>query len=93
MNINSKMVLSTKDSGAGQLDTVVASKFGLTALVMRVSGKTIRLMEKESSGMLTVMSSMENGKMIRQMDMAYILMLMGLNTRVIGKMIYNMDMV
>ena len=74
MNINSKMEPSTKDNGAEQLDTAMESKFGLTVLVMRVSGKTTKHMERESSGMSTEMYSMVNGRMTRLTDTVFTLM-------------------
>ena len=51
MNINSKMGPSTKVSGAERLDTDVVSRFGLMVLVTKGSGKTTRLMERESFGL------------------------------------------
>ena len=47
----------------------MGSKHGQMEPAMKVIGKIIKLMVKESSGMLMEMSLKENGKMIKQMAM------------------------
>ena len=42
------------------------SKFGLMVPAMKVTGGTTRLVEKESFGMLTVISSKVSGRMTKQ---------------------------
>jgi hypothetical protein len=49
-------------------------KFGQTMLSMKVNGGKIRLMVKESFGMLTEIYMKENGRTIRQTDTGYIFM-------------------
>lgn len=46
-------------------------KCGLMVLGMKVIGNSIKLVAKESSGMLTGMSLKVNGKMIRQTVMVF----------------------
>lgn len=72
--INSRMVQFTKANGEDLRDMVKEYKFGLMVQDMKVSGRKIKLMEGENSGMQTVMFSMENGKMIKLMAMVFILM-------------------
>ncbi len=49
-------------------------KFGQTMLSMKVNGGKIRLMVKESFGMLMEIYMKENGRMIKLMDTEYIFM-------------------
>ena len=51
---------------------VMAFKYGLMVLDMKVIGGTTRLAEKANFGMLMEMSLKENGRMIRQMVMEFI---------------------
>lgn len=71
---------------------VTEFRSGLMEHAMKENGKRIRLMEKESSGMLMAMSSMENGWTIKLMGMGCIHTLMEQNTKDIGEMTYSMDM-
>jgi hypothetical protein len=50
------------------------SRFGQMELSMRVTGKTIKLMAEDSSGMQMEMCLMENGKKTKHMGMGYTLM-------------------
>ena len=52
----------------------LVSKFGQTTQSMKVNGGKIRLMEKESFGMLMEIYMKENGRMIRRTDTGYIFM-------------------
>jgi hypothetical protein len=52
----------------------LVSKFGLTMQSMKENGGKIRLMVKESFGMLTEIYMKENGRTIRQTDTGYIFM-------------------
>ena len=81
---------SIRDSGRKIIDMVMVFRYGLMVLSMKVTGKIIKLMEEDNSGILMVMSLMENGKKIKHMDMESILMLTEQNMKESGKMIYNM---
>ena len=49
-------------------------KYGQMEPVTKVNGRTTKLMEKESFGMLMEMCLMGNGKMTKPMDMVFTLM-------------------
>ena len=53
---------------------VQESRFGLMEQNMKVNGETTKLTEKESSGMLTVMSTKVIGKKTKQTDSVFTLM-------------------
>lgn len=65
---------------------------GLMVQDMKVNGKIIKLMEKESFITLIEMFLKESGLMIKLMDMGYICIQMELSIKGIGKMIYKMGM-
>ena len=66
---------------------------GQTILAIKVTGKMIKPMEKESLFMLTAISMMEIGWRIKHTGMVYIHIKMGLSTKVTGSMISSMEKV
>jgi hypothetical protein len=72
INIVLKMVLFTKVNGRVVRDMVMGYRFGLMGPDMKGSGRGIRLMEGESSGMWMAIYLTESGRTIRLMDMGYI---------------------
>lgn len=79
-----------KVNGKAKIGMDLEYKFGLMELNMKDIGKIIRLMGKESFGMLMETFLMVNGKMIRHMVTEFIFMLMEQNMKENGKMICNM---
>ena len=68
-------------------------KYGPMVQGMRDSGRGIKLMVKEPSGMSMEMCLKANGEKIRLMVMVYILIVMELNMKGTGKTTYSMDLV
>jgi len=59
---------------------------------MMVNGRTIKLVDTESSLTWKATLMKDSGLMIKPMVTGYISMLMEPNIKAIGKMIYNMDL-
>ncbi len=72
-------------------ETALGCLLILMALVIRESGRIIKLQGGGLSGTLMGMSMMENGKMIRRMALESILIALGQCTRVIGLIICKAD--
>jgi len=72
--MNSRMGLFTLVNGNLDSEMVVVNNTGQMVLTMRVTGKTIWLMEKVDYSMLMEMCMRDNGKMIKHMVKDFILM-------------------
>lgn len=66
---------------------------GQTILAIKVTGKMIKPMEKESLFMLTAIFMMEIGWRIKHTGMVYIHIKMGLSMKVTGNVINSMEKV
>ena len=85
------MAFSTKVNGLVTLEMAKANKNGLMELYMRVSGKTIKLKEKENLPIQMVTTMMEIGQMTKPMGMeSTFITKLEQSMKVIGKMICNM---
>ncbi len=92
MNLSSKTELFIRVSGNAANDMALEFKSGPMVRVTKDNGRATKLMEKASSGMLTVISSTVNGRMTKPMAMAFTLMSMEPSTKETGKMISNTAM-
>jgi len=68
-------------------------RFGLMVLNIKASGKTIKLMDRENSGILTMIFFKVNFLKIEQMGLVFTFILMAQNMREIGRMIYSKGLV
>lgn len=92
-NLFLKIVRDIKGNGKVMSDMDMESRHGQMELNMKATGRIIRLMAKELSGMCTATSMKEHGSETKHMDSGGIHIATVPHTKATGKMTYNTDKV
>ena len=90
LNLDLKMELYTKVNGKEMSDMAMVFRNGRMVQSTKVTGKIIKLTDKECFGMSTVINMKVGGSETRPMDMVNTPIATELLMRVTGKMIFNM---
>ena len=90
LNLDLKMELYTKVNGKEMSDMAMVFRNGQMVQSTKVTGKIIKLTDKECFGMSMVINMKDGGSETRPMDMVNIPIATEQLMRVTGKMIFNM---